>query len=277
MSRSSAESFIGGLRRVHGQAWDDIAAMREEVVSRRRNLIVGWTLAGRWRWRLFANLGLWQSRRAVEKQAMLDAAAQVLSSRTPHPLALAADPVRARAYDWALGSGEFEDKGALLLDNQQRNGRAGVRAYRIFRPEQGAPLLVDLGWLPLAGDRRLPDVAKPQGRVELRGLLVPPPSTGSGDGTGDGPRRRGLADDAGRYRRDRARNRLVRAARAQGAAPGSKLPIGYERDLELLPNTLPPDQHRGYALQWFALALAVLITALVLTFRKPRRGQGVHP
>ena len=49
------------------------------------------------------------------------------------------------------------------------------------------------------------------------------------------------------------------------------LPLGYARDLDLLPNTLPPEQHRGYAVQWFALALAVLVTALILTFRKRRR------
>ena len=46
------------------------------------------------------------------------------------------------------------------------------------------------------------------------------------------------------------------------------LPLGYTRDLALLANTLPPDKHRGYALQWFALALAVLVTALVLSLRK---------
>lgn len=253
-----------------------IAAVREEVVSRRRNLVVGWTLAVL-ATALFANLGLWQSRRAVEKQAMLDAAAQVLSSRTPHPLALAADPTHAQAYDWALGSGEFEEKGALLLDNQQRNGRAGVRAYRIFRPEQGAPLLVDLGWLPLAGDRRLPEVPKPQGRIELRGLLVPPPSTGlvMGPAMGrDGEAWLMTRVDTAAIVRETGLPRPL-APRVLRLDP--KLPIGYERDLELLPNTLPPDKHRGYALQWFALALAVLVTALVLTFRKPRRGQGAHP
>ena len=46
--------------------------------------------------------------------------------------------------------------------------------------------------------------------------------------------------------------------------------LGYERDLELLANTLPPDKHRGYAVQWFGLALAVLATALILTFRRRR-------
>ncbi|MCZ6992416.1 hypothetical protein OH407_24100, partial [Salmonella enterica] len=41
------------------------------------------------------------------------------------------------------------------------------------------------------------------------------------------------------------------------------LPIGYERDLALLANTLPPEKHRGYAVQWFALAAAVLVTAVL--------------
>ena len=48
------------------------------------------------------------------------------------------------------------------------------------------------------------------------------------------------------------------------------LKFGYDRDLEILPNTLPPERHLGYAVQWFGLALAVLITALVLTLRRRR-------
>ena len=43
-----------------------------------------------------------------------------------------------------------------------------------------------------------------------------------------------------------------------------------ERDLEILPNTMSPDRHLGYAVQWFALALATLAIALLLTFRKTR-------
>ena len=45
------------------------------------------------------------------------------------------------------------------------------------------------------------------------------------------------------------------------------LPIGYARDLDLLPNTLPPERHLGYAVQWFALALAMLVIAALLTWR----------
>ena len=239
-------------------------------MSRNRTLVVGW-VAALVAIALFVNLGLWQSRRAVEKQAMLDAAAAVMADRTPQPLSQAADAARARESDWAAGSATFDAREALLLDNQQRNRRAGVRVYRIFVPAQGAPMLVDLGWLPLSGDRKLPEIPKLDAPQALRGLLVPPPS--SGLALGPAMAKQGdvwlmtrvdlaaIASETGLS--------VPLAPRVLRLDPD--LRIGYERDLELLPNTLPPDQHRGYAVQWFALAAAVLATALILTFRKRRR------
>jgi surfeit locus 1 family protein len=50
-------------------------------------------------------------------------------------------------------------------------------------------------------------------------------------------------------------------------------PYGFERDLGLLPNTLPPERHFGYALQWFALAATVAVVWLVLTLRSLRKGK----
>ncbi|MDN5783013.1 MAG: SURF1 family protein, partial [Luteimonas sp.] len=50
-------------------------------------------------------------------------------------------------------------------------------------------------------------------------------------------------------------------------------PLGYARDLDVLPNTLPPERHLGYAVQWFALAAAVLVIALLLTFRKRKQDE----
>lgn len=238
-------------------------------MNRRGTLLFGWILALA-TIAVFASLGRWQSHRAVEKQAMLDAAAAVLHDRRPKPLALADDPARLRDYDWASGLGTFDARGPLLLDNQQRNGRAGVRVYRIFLPRQSGPLLVDLGWLPLAGDRKLPVIAKPEGEFALSGLLTAPPSSGIALGAGIGPEGEGwlltrvdpaaIASTTGLS--------VPLAPRVLRLDPAIKL--GYERDLELLANTLPPQQHRGYALQWYALALAVLATALILTFRRKR-------
>jgi cytochrome oxidase assembly protein ShyY1 len=237
-------------------------------VSRRRNLIVGWTLA-LLAIALFANLGRWQARRAVEKQAMLDAAAQVLTQRNPVALAQADNPAHSHDYDWAVGAGSFDVRGPLWLDNQQRNGRAGVRAYRIFVPEQAhAALLVDLGWLPLPPDRTMPAVALPPGRIEVRGLLTPPPSSGLPLGSG-------IAKQGNGWLLTRVDPKAIASSTGLSVPLAPRvlrldptLPLGYERDLKLLANTLPPEKHRGYSVQWFALALAVLVTALILTFRK---------
>lgn len=247
-----------------------IAARARPGVSRRRNLMVGWALAVL-AIALFVRLGLWQSQRAVEKQAMLDASAQVLQRRTPVSVAEAANRKRTHDYDWAMGSGRFANKGPLWLDNQQRDGRTGVHAYRVFLPEGAEqPILVDLGWLPLPPTRAMPVIAVPKGRIEVRGLLAPPPSSGLALGSGIAPDGDGwvltrIDMDVVSRTLDLQPPLAPRVLRLDPA-----LPLGYERDLQLLANTLPPERHRGYALQWFALAIAVLVTALILTFRKAR-------
>lgn len=238
-------------------------------MSRLRNRVLGWglALAGI---ALFSSLGSWQLGRMAQKQAMLDAAAGVLAQRVALPLSAAADPARATGYDWAAGEGAFDPGPAVLLDNQQRGGRPGVRAYRLFRPDRGAPLLVELGWLPVPPDRTMPQPAAVAGRQRLAGLLLAPPSPGlasaalaetvRGDllalrlDAPDLPQRLGV---------ERLPPRLLRL--------DPDLPLGHARDLDVLPNTLPPEKHLGYAVQWFGLAAAVLVIALVLTFRRARR------
>ncbi|MDQ3287210.1 MAG: SURF1 family protein [Pseudomonadota bacterium] len=238
-------------------------------MSRTGNLLAGWALALGLT-ALFAGLGTWQLRRGVEKEAMLEAAGQVTLDRVARPLATAADPDRTDTYDWAAGAGRFDPRGPLWLDNQQRNGRVGVRLYRIFRPDDGAPLLVDLGWLPLAGDRTMPDVDAPPSARELRGLLVPPPSSGIPLGTGVAPSGEGWLLTRVDMEAIATATGLDTPLATRVLRLDPALPIGHERDLTLLANTLPPAKHRGYALTWFGLALTVLVTALILTFRRPR-------
>lgn len=238
-------------------------------MSRRSTLVIGWTLAllasaG------FARLGLWQQHRAVEKEHLLAQVGQVLGRREAMPLSTANDATRATAYDWAQGRGRFLDAPPFMLDNQQREGRVGVHAYAAFQPDAGAPLLVDLGWLPMGNDRVLPKIALPQGEMSLRGLLVPPPSAGLRMGAP-------MARQGDAWLVVRLEPAVVaKELKLPALAPrvlrlDPTLPIGYMRDLELLVNTLPPDRHRGYAVQWFGLAITVLVIAVVLTFRRSRR------
>ena len=218
---------------------------------------------------LFCRAGLWQLDRARQKQAMLADSQKVLAERKPLPLSAAADPARTTAYDWAAGVGRFASVPAVLLDNQSRGDRAGIRAYRVFLPEDAPPLLVELGWLPLPGDRKLPAIDEPPGPMRVAGLLAPPPSPGLA-GSQATPQADGNLLAIGLDRTVLADTLKLPTLAPRVLKLDPALKLGYARDLEILPNTLSPERHLGYAVQWFGLALAVLVTALVLTLRKGR-------
>jgi surfeit locus 1 family protein len=216
----------------------------------------------------FAWLGRWQLQRMQFKQQLLDTAAHVRE----HSLPLAEALRRPPALAWVDGRGGLLPQ-RILLDNQSVDGQPGVRVYQPAQVEgRHALLLVDLGWLPLPADRRLPTLAPLSGPQRLRGLLAPPPAAGLALGPAlapAGPPATWLA------------TRLEPAAVAQvlGGRDISPqvlrldpaLPLGYRRDLAMLPNTLPPARHLAYAVQWFGLALAVLLTAASLEWHQRRR------
>ena len=240
-------------------------------MRRSSNGLFGWALA-LLAMALFCSLGVWQLDRARQKEAMLAESRSILAVRKPLPLRAAADPARKAAYDWAQGEGRFTEAPAVLLDNQTREGRSGVRIYRVFQPASAAapPLLVELGWLPLPGNRALPKIESFSGTLHVAGLLAPPPSAGLGNAIAS-PQADGnlLATSLDHAVLSDALGLPTLAPRVLRLDPALK--IGYLRDLDILPNTLPPERHLGYAVQWFGLALTVLVTALVLTLRKRRR------
>ena len=227
---------------------------------------------------LFVRAGFWQASRADQKEAQLSAATAVLSVRSPVPL----DQARQRMPAWVSIEGRFADAPPLRLDNQRRGERVGVHVYRAFETVDGWRLWVDLGWRPLPPDRRLPaETALPPGGVRLAGLLVPPPSAGLPIGPALSP-----APDGGWLALRLSPEALAAAWEAPGATATSSAPdgrrldaavlrldprigMGYERDLDLLTNTLSPDKHRGYALQWFGFAVGLLLLSLYLQFRRP--------
>lgn len=218
---------------------------------------------------LFLRAGVWQLGRAEEKQARLDQARAVLERREPQPLtqALAAMPA------WVEFEAAFEAHPALRLDQQRRGQRVGVQVYRLAQLADGRRLWVDIGWQPLPADRTVPaEPPLPMGGLRLAGLLVPPPSAGLAIGPALSP----LSDQG--WLALRLTPEVLREAaspRAEGLLEGAVLrldpilPFGHERDLDLLPNTLTPEKHRGYALQWFGFAAGLLLLSLYLQFRRP--------
>lgn len=217
----------------------------------------------------FVALGRWQLQRAAFKQQLIAQSHAVLDRRVAVELATAADG-DAHDFAWAAGEGRFLPRSALLLDNQMRQGHAGVRVYRLFQPAGGRrPVLVELGWRALPPQRTLPNEPALDGSYRLQGLLAPPPSAGFAMGAADQPQPDGshllTRIDTGTLARS--------LALPAGLAPrvlrlDPTMQLGYVRDLDVLANTMPPARHRGYAAQWFALAALVAIVALYFALRR---------
>ncbi|MCC8538989.1 SURF1 family protein [Xanthomonas axonopodis pv. poinsettiicola] len=239
-------------------------------MTRKHTAVLGWTLAvlvsaG------FASLGQWQLQRMHSKEALLERAAHVREK----PLTLVQALASPQALSWVTGRVRFLPQ-QVLLDNQLHDGRAGVRVYQLAAVEGAAgTLLVDLGWLPLPANRQLPHLAALDGARAVQGLVSAPPSAGLAIGPALAP-----TATAGTWLATRLDPQAVREAlgrrdiSSQVLRLDPALPVGYVRDLDMLPNTLPPARHLGYAVQWFGLALAVLSTAALLSWRARRRMRG---
>lgn len=221
---------------------------------------------------LFMVLGRWQLDRAalredaqVRQEAALKASerplAALIEERSP-PL-----PARVRA-----ARGAYAATPPVLLDNQLRGGRNGVSVYRVFEPGDGlAPVLVDLGWIAWPADRRLPPLPVPDAGQRPHGLLVTWPGQALALGRPPGP----PADGSPWL--------LPRLVRGElGEALGMDLfdgvlrldPAanhGFDRAHDPQATALPPSRHRGYALQWFSLAAAVVVIYGVLSWKNRKR------
>jgi len=216
----------------------------------------------------FFSLGRWQLARAQWKQQKLDNVASILKERKPQSLSLLSKTDDA-GLAWVAGRGKFLAWPILFLDNQRLGDKVGINVYRVFQPEQGRAVLVNLGWLELPGDRKMPKIEEILGNYQLDGLLTPPPSAGLAIGPAYTKSRdywlltRMSLDQLSKDMKLPLAPRVLRL--------NPDLPMGYARDLDILPNTLPPEKHKAYALQWFGMSLATLIITLVLSFRKKEK------
>jgi cytochrome oxidase assembly protein ShyY1 len=217
-------------------------------------------------------LGFWQLGRAESKARTL-AQWEAARGLAPRPLAEVLDagfdddaPVPVFAH------GQYDTTASVLLDNQIHAGRAGVMAYTRFQPDGSArSVLVNRGWLPMPADRSLPVVPLPPGEpAAISGLLVAPPAAGLE--LENPPFQRGSRPALLLW----LDLETLRSAIDPGLADRVLLldpavPLGFERSWKPLPNTLPPEKHHGYAVQWFGIAAAILTAFSVLAWRSRAR------
>lgn len=211
-------------------------------------------------------LGRWQLQRAGEKRVLFDEFAAGAGAT----VAVDASTPRLPRYQHVEARGHYDPARQILIDNMfDANGHAGYFVITPFALGRGGWLLVNRGWIPLGASRDArPDVAVASDERRLRGRtdLLPRPGIHMGTPAPLAPPFPVVAafpslGEIGRLLDERAFAQaaevvLLDAAEADGyqrrwAAPG-----------------FPPLRHIAYAVQWFALALALAVIYVATNLRR---------
>jgi surfeit locus 1 family protein len=214
---------------------------------------------------VFIHLGWWQYDKAVHSEA---AAAQAARRAAQPPAKLGSWPVDAQAVDRARYTvrGWYDGERQFFVDNRQENGVPGVHVITPLRIDGSEMrVLVNRGWIGWPRGRgQLPRAVPPAGVVEVTGTAERP-STRRPFLIGDRPEpdpRLWPRIDLARFAQQSGLNvqPVVLLQDAGDAADG------------LVRHWLPPEdrslKHRGYAFQWFAMALALLVFHTLASLRR---------
>jgi surfeit locus 1 family protein len=218
---------------------------------------------------LFAALGTWQVQRAAEKQELL-AAIERGGRDAPIELPYADTALAEAEFRRVRAQGRFLTQRQFLLDNRLFDGRVGYDVITPLVLADGRTVLVDRGWLP-AGPRR-----EPRGEVAMEmaapltvtgRLWRPDPAIALGPAIapsdGDWPRTVTRIDYEA-LGQALGRSLVPAVIRAERGSPWVLTPRPLEPQFG-------PQRHYGYAVQWFTLALTVLVVTGVLQWRRRRR------
>jgi surfeit locus 1 family protein len=223
------------------------------------NINLRWVFAYLALFTLFLSLGAWQINRANEKQDFLNIEAKrvnetvKLTSETP-------DDSAALRYKQATVIGHYDTTKQFLLDNQIDAGKAGYFVFTPFKLQNSNKvILVNRGWIPLLEPRAtLPNVNfSAENETTLNGRINTFPSiglklVGANQLTQTNPAVVGVIDTqvlATQLGYELFNFQLELDANS---------PNGFKREWATA-KIMQPEQHLGYALQWFGLAFALTI------------------
>jgi len=207
-------------------------------------------------------LGNWQLGRAHEKEAM---AARLESFAKEPAITLPVTEVRAEDVLWRRVTvrGRFEPRYAIFLDNRVHDGVAGYHVIMPLAISGGERyVLVNRGWIARTRERaRLPSVTTPAGLVEVSGIAVTPSGR--------------FIELSSRVAEGQVWQNLT-LERYRQAVPIALQPVLIQQqsplDDGLVREWSPPDfgvnTHYAYAVQWFALAVAILAFYLFANVRR---------
>ena len=214
---------------------------------------------------LLVSFGHWQANKANQKQALqdtFDARATQLAVQIPKELL---NPEEFR-YRKVAVRGHFETAYQILLDNRVHNEQAGYHVITPFRIENSELyVLVNRGWVPLGADRAvLPEINTPKEVIEITGVAALPPSKIyelKQPEVTSGWQTVWQNMDMKRYREAVTFQMQPIIIQMDDGSPA-----GFARAW-----SRPDDRiqtHRGYAFQWYGMAVLLLLFYMVTNFQK---------
>jgi cytochrome oxidase assembly protein ShyY1 len=212
---------------------------------------------------LFITLGFWQLNRAEQKtqlDAQLDARSRVV------PLTGQTQPVDYQRYRL---TGELDPDAPWLLDNRTRDGQVG---YEVWVPLDSGDswYLVSIGWVAGSADRRqLPELDIVTGRRTWLGQWRP---LSDSIVLAETP----LTDEWPQVVQAIAPEAMAEKMQREPPAGLLQLDAGQPGVGPVIwtPAVMSADMHTGYAIQWFAMAVALAGMYLFAGFHFARKRQG---
>ena len=217
---------------------------------------------------VFVRLGLWQLDRAAQKREL----AASFERGTLQTVTLTAENVSTLPrYQQVALRGRYDAKRQILLDNMpssgRERGRPGYHVWTLLRLERGGVVLVNRGWVALTESReRLPDIPVDDGPRVLLGRIDELPRPGV---------RLAPTPPKGRWPEVLYYPTAEELSQLYGQAVPARVVLldpratdGYERVWQTHPEGFGPEQHIGYAVQWFAFAVGAVIVFIVVNLKK---------
>lgn len=212
-----------------------------------------------------SSLGVWQLLRGEEKKQIQQ---EIEHRKNSEPIAFSfpiTDPASLRFQRFRV-QGKFISNKQFILDNRYSNHQVGFNIITPFKLlDSDKVVLVDRGWLPLKGPRdQLPNIEVEENLRTLVGAAYVPYgkafSLGAIDSSITWPRLIQYLD----FKQLGTRlgyEVLPLTLRMQAEQPDT-----YKAQWVTIASS--PNRNWGYAVQWFAMALTVLIIFLVM--HRPR-------
>ena len=214
---------------------------------------------------ILLSLGNWQVQRGALKRELETAYLEQLTRLPVDVVAVlpsATSDLALPPFTRVRLSGRY-GREMFFLDNQVSAGEVGYWLFQTFVAQDGSRWLVNRGFVAAPKDRSaLPDVGTPQGEVTLVASSWPdlglPPLFGEEIWSEVWPKRIQRKD---LQRMSEAAKSLVAELRLEPGQPGVLQAAPFAEPLS-------DAQHRGYALTWFGLALALVGGFVVYGFRQ---------